>query len=212
MTDPAGMPPPGHPGRLPVLREPGWIAVGDGGDGSTWARRPHRRYCLPFAVRSDGARPIPLVTWSDIGALAAAGRYGAARARADDDGLRPPETLLMQPGPPDSPAPLRFAEAELVCHLLGGRLAEETELEHLIQGHAPALPWPPEGIWTATPWSVWSYRLLAWHMDGWVAARDRRLPDADRAAPATLFQAGQPPSRRPGEPGELAGACLVLPC
>lgn len=181
-----------------IITEAGWYSIGDPADQSPLRRWPHDRWVEAFGVRRD--RPLA-VTMGDMRELLSGDRYLRAMKRDVSGGFRDQNTLISAvaagfPHQADLPFPLTFAEARLAALLLGGRMPLEEEVEILAR-RVPVngLPAP---LWTASPWSAWSYRLTAY--DGvagrWRALRERSLPDL-LSAPDRVSMFGQgPPLRR----------------
>ena len=212
-------------GAVVITPVDGWMEIGAPGD-----PLHHWRPCAPFAVAlsAGGAAVEPFLTVEQVRAVCIDGRYDLLR-RARGGDLRRPEEILG-PSLPDPPIPtrLRWTEADALCRLAGGTLADETQVlaicRHLL-GHpelAPAaLPGTPG--WTRSPWSEWSEALVAFDVrrGRWAAAPDRVLPDAAiGGAYRTLVAPGMPPRRSAGDaegtsppdasPRVMAAAWMVL--
>lgn len=183
------------PTWVPVITEAGWHPVGDAADQSPFPRWPHDRWVAAFAIR-DGGRLA--VTTTDMARLLHNGRYGRAVGRTGGADLRAPAVMgaAISDGPSagtEAPFPLSFAEARLVALLLGGRLPLEEEVDILAE-RVPTLP-ADLPLWTASPWSAWSYRLTSYDSASgrWRALPDRTLPDAgETSGRVALFVAGTP--------------------
>lgn len=177
------------------ITEAGWHSIGDLADQSPLRRWPHDRWVEAFGIRRN--RPLA-VTMGDMQGLLSGDRYRRAMQRDGGGGFRDQDMLISAvragfPHQADLPFPLTFAEARLAALLLGGRVPLEEEVEMLARRFpVNGLPAP---LWTASPWSAWSYRLTAY--DGaagrWRALRERTLPDLlsapDRVA---MFDPGLP--------------------
>ncbi|MBP7335160.1 hypothetical protein [Niveispirillum sp.] len=109
---------------------------------------------------------------------------------------------------------LTLAEAEGLARAANGRLPDETEMERIL-GDAPhilsRLP-PNIDIWTSSPWSAWSYRLVvpSDHVNvKWLAHPSRILPDVAATSPVCQFRMVSPPARRVAQP-DYTGACVMV--
>ncbi|KAA0574348.1 hypothetical protein FZ983_27790 [Azospirillum sp. B21] len=179
---------------------------------------PHWRRCPSFAiygVRSHaGAQNAqPWLTVEQMLTVCADGRYEMAR-QCDPHRLRRPEDIL---GPSVSgaygriPTALTAQEAELLCRLAGGTLADEIQARILCSLYRPLGMTVP--AWTRSPWSDWSDHLIAYGMvEGmtqprWFAAEDRCLPiDDPSGCRRVMIEAGTPFKRLSGWAGVSSAA------
>lgn len=158
-----------------------WVGLAEGVD-EQGDRRGHWRRFSPFGVWRRAGEIQAWVTLAQAKPLFSSGRY--AQRVEGNPLLRWPDELVAATTPLQLEAPLtelRFEEAALICHLLGGRLAEEGEVER-IAALDGGVNWPAGAIWTATPYSRFSYDWCAYdpRQQRWFAAAHRRLPDIAR--------------------------------
>ena len=214
-----------RPGVAVITPSDGWVEIGAPGD-----PLHHWRPCAPFAVALSALGSAqPFLTVEQVRTVCVDGRYDSCR-RAWGGGLRRPEEILG-PSLPDPPIPARllWSEADMLCRLAGGTLADETQAlaicYHLLrhpERKPAALPGAPG--WTCSPWSAWSMALVGFdaRRRRWAAAPDRVLPDvAAGGAFRTLIRPETPSLRIAGYAGEaplpdaahpaLAAAWMVLP-
>jgi hypothetical protein len=137
----------------------GWFEVGVDGDPD---RRRHWAYFDAIAA-GWGTPPALFVTAAMARSVMSNGQWREAR-RANRT-LRLPDDVIGGRYVAERPIEgLRAAEADILAHLLGGRLAKEKEIDRIVEAHpqwrTAGEPWR---TWTESSWSLLSYSLCRWN-------------------------------------------------
>ena len=153
-----------------------WIEVGALGapprDPSQSWRRRHWWLSSGFAVRSlEGTErhlAQPFLTARDARQLMISGQW--YQARQLDKGLRLPDQLVSASQALHLDTPLTgvsFKEAERFATLMSGRLPREKEADLIATALHEFPPTIPQSfsVWTASPWSEFSYSACVWDME-----------------------------------------------